>query len=150
MGVVLDFKEKSITIDQISLKMKDLHDFLDSKSLMDLLKLKVPPEPTSTCEATNHAVEILDTTYEKANLAKVVHDHCHHLSSQQKNKLLRLLIEFEPLFDGTLGDFKTDPVSFQLKEGISPYHERAYPVPHSQLAMFRKEVDQLEKIGVLK
>ena len=27
MGVVLNFKEKSIMIDQISLKMKDLHDF---------------------------------------------------------------------------------------------------------------------------
>ena len=35
MGVVLDFKEKTITVDQISLKMKDLYDFLDSKSLMD-------------------------------------------------------------------------------------------------------------------
>ncbi len=86
----------------------------------------------------------------KANLAKVVHDHCQHLSSQQQNKLLRLLVKYEELLDGTLGDFKTKPVRFNLKEVATPYHCKAYPVPYSQLAMFRKEVDRLEEIGVLK
>ena len=38
MGVILDFQDKSITIDQISLKMKDLVDFSGSKSLNDLIK----------------------------------------------------------------------------------------------------------------
>ncbi len=33
MGVVFDFQTESITIDQISLKMKDLKAILDSKSL---------------------------------------------------------------------------------------------------------------------
>ena len=82
MGVILDFQEKSITIDQISLKMKDLIDFSSSKSLNDLIKERL--EPSSTREATNRAVEILDATYEKANLAKVVHDHCPHLASPQQ------------------------------------------------------------------
>ena len=67
-----------------------------------------------------------------------------------KNKLLQLLVEYEELFVGTLGDFKMEPVSFKLKEGITPYHGRAYPVPHGQLDMFQKEVDRLEGIGVLK
>jgi hypothetical protein len=35
----------------------------------------------------------------------------------------------EPLFDGTLGDWKTKLVSFQLKEDTSPYHSQAFPVP---------------------
>ena len=82
MGVVLDFQTKSITIDQISLKMTDLiNDFSDSKSLMNLFKLREQLEPSSTREATNRAVEILDAKYEKTNLAKVVNDHCQHLSS---------------------------------------------------------------------
>ena len=38
MGVILNFQDKSITIDQISLKMKDLIDFFYSKSLNDLIK----------------------------------------------------------------------------------------------------------------
>ncbi len=44
-------------------------------------------------------------------------------------KLLQLLIKYELLFYGTLGDWKTKPVSFQLKEYASPYHGRAFPVP---------------------
>ncbi len=123
---------------------------MDSESLMDISKAKETLEPTSTREATNCVVKILSATYKKTNLAQVTHDHCHHLSSQQQNKLLRLLVEYEDLFDGTLGDFKMDPVSFKLKEGITPYHGRVLPVLHSQLAMIRKEVDRLEKTGVLK
>ena len=61
-----------------------------------------------------------------------------------------MLIEFEELFDGTLGDFKTDPVTFRLKERAKPYHGRPYPVPHAQLDMLKKEVDRLEKLGVIK
>ncbi len=53
MGVVLDFQEKSIAIDQISLKMKDLiNNFLDSKSLNNLFKLKEQLEPSSAKELT--------------------------------------------------------------------------------------------------
>jgi hypothetical protein len=38
-------------------------------------------------------------------------------------------MKYEDLFDGTLGDYKTEPVSFELKEGTKPYHDRTYPVP---------------------
>jgi hypothetical protein len=53
------------------------------------------------------------------------------------------------LFDGTLGDWKTKPVSFQLKEGISPYHDQAFPVPKIHTETLIKEVDRLVKLGVL-
>ena len=43
--------------------------------------------------------------------------------------LLVLLTEFEDILDGTLGDWKTESVSFELKEGAMPYHGRPYPVP---------------------
>ncbi len=43
--------------------------------------------------------------------------------------MLDLLTEYEDLFDGTLGDWKTEPVSLELKEGVKPYHGRAFPVP---------------------
>ena len=45
--------------------------------------------------------------------------------------ILELLTEFDELFDGTLDDWKTDPVSFELKEGAKPYHGRSYPVPNA-------------------
>eukprot|EP00804_Cyclotella_cryptica_P029197 CCRYP_005341-RD/>CCRYP_005341-RD protein AED:0.37 eAED:0.37 QI:0/0/0/1/0/0/5/0/743 len=106
-------------------------------------------EPHSTEEATQHAVHILDAKYEKADLQSVVDNNCPHLSLQDQNKLLELLRKYKDLFDGTLGDWNTEPVSFKLKEGAKPYHGRAYPVPHSVKETLMKELKRLCDLGVL-
>ena len=72
-------------------------------------------EPQSTQEATQRVVKILDANYKKADLQSIVSTNCTHLSLQDQNSLLELLTEFEELFDGTLGDWNTEPVSFKLK-----------------------------------
>jgi hypothetical protein len=54
------------------------------------------------------------------------------------------------LFDGTLGDWNLPPVSFEIKEGMKPYHGRAYPIPQIHKAVLMKEIDRLCSIGVLK
>ncbi len=89
-------------------------------------------EPQSTQDATKHVTWILDTKYQKADLQSIVRDNCKHLSADQQKELLQLLKKYEPLFDGTLGDGKTKPVSFQSKEGVSPYHGQAFPAKLSQ------------------
>ena len=63
--------------------------------------------------------------------------------------LLELLIKFEELFDGTLGDWKTDPVSFELKEGAKPYHGRSYPVPKAYKDTIIRELNRLVELGVV-
>ena len=61
------------------------------------------------------------------------------------------LNKFEELFDGTLGEWKTPPVSLQLKEGAKPYHaRRAFPVPKVHKGTLMREVDRLVRIGVFK
>jgi hypothetical protein len=57
--------------------------------------------------------------------------------------------KYKLLFDGTLGDWKTKPVSFQLKEGVSPYHGQAFPVPKIHKDTTIKEVERLCKLEVL-
>ena len=64
--------------------------------------------------------------------------------------MLRLLIKYEELFDGTLSDFKTDPISLKLKKDAKPYHGRPNPIPYSQLKVFKKEVERLVEMGALK
>ena len=86
-------------------------------------------EPQSTQDATVCATQMLDAEYKKADLQSVVRDNCKHLKVDQQKKLLQLLMKYESLFNCTLGDWKTKPVSFQLKEGASPYHDQAFPVP---------------------
>ena len=148
MGVILDFKTKKVTLDEITLDMEPLEAFPDQHTLNSTYRAYL--EPASTREATNRAVEILDANYKKADLLEVVNTHCTHLNVHRRQKLLKLLRQFEDLFDGTLGEWKTKPVSLRLRPGAKPYHGRAFPVPHIHLATLKKEVTRLVKIGVLK
>ena len=59
-------------------------------------------ELSSTREATERMIKILDITYEKADLKQAVNDS--HLNSEERTFLLSLIEDFEDLFDGTLGD----------------------------------------------
>ena len=93
---------------------------------------------------------ILDATWEKADLPKVIRESCDYLSLSEKAKLLKLLQKYEELFDGTLGDFQMGTVRFDLNLGAKPYHEKAFPIPHAQKAVSKKEVEHLMELGVLK
>ena len=53
-----------------------------------------------------------------------------------------MLLKYESLFDGTLGDWNQQPISIEVKEGAKPYHGRPYPIPQIQLL--------LVSIGVMK
>ena len=72
-----------------------------------------------------------------------------NLSLQDQNKLLELLTEYEEFFDGTLGDWNTECVSFELKEGTKPYHCRPFPIPKSHKETTMKELNRLCELGVL-
>jgi hypothetical protein len=106
-------------------------------------------QPQSTQEATKHVTWILDAKYQKADLQTIVKDKCTHLSADHQKKLLQLLEKYKLLFDGTLGDWKTKLVSFQLTKGVSPYHGQASPVPKVCKETIIKEVERLCKLWVL-
>ena len=57
--------------------------------------------------------------------------------------------KYEDLFDEMLGEWKTSPVEFELKEGEEPHSQRHYPVPHLYKETFHKELLRLVDIGVL-
>ena len=57
---------------------------------------------------------------------------------------------FEELFDGSSGDWNTTPVTFGLKEGSTPYHGRAFPVPQVYNDTVRKKGIRHCELGVLK
>ena len=150
LGIVLDFQTKERRIDHIILPMRDINN-LTSPSMDKAWAVNnnMVHEPHSTQEATERVINILDAKYEKADLQSVVSTNCSHLSLQDQNKLLELLTEFEELFDGTLGDWKTDPVSFELKEGAKPYHGRSYPVPKAYKDTTIRELNRLVELGVV-
>jgi hypothetical protein len=122
-GIILNFRDNTITIDEIILPMRNINN-LQGSSILQALRHNhsLAMEPQSTQDATKRATQILDAKYSKADLQSAVRDNCKHLSSNQQKKLLQLFGKYELLFEGTLGDWKTKPVSFQLKEDVSPYH----------------------------
>ena len=128
LGIILDFSEKIITIDSIKLPMTSIENLSKSnKEALDFnTSIARSVEPKSTELATQRIVKILDAKYEKANIPELIKNNCSHLNPEEQKKLLEVLTEFEDLFDGTLGDWNTEPVSFELKEGATPYHGRAY------------------------
>jgi hypothetical protein len=129
-GIILDFKDKMITVDEIKLPMQNIN-YLQGSSTLCALKLNhsLAMEPHTTQEATKRVTQILDAKYTNADLKSIVRDNCKHLSTNQQQKLLQLLKKYESLFDGTLGDWMTKPVSFQLREGVLPDHVGAFSVP---------------------
>jgi hypothetical protein len=129
-GIILNFRYRMITIDEIILPMRNINNLQGSSILLALRhNHSLAMEPQSTQDTTQNATQILDAKYSKADLKSIVSNNCKHLSADLQKKLLQLLKNYESLFDGTLDDWKTKPVSFQLKEGVSSYHGRAFPVP---------------------
>jgi hypothetical protein len=151
LGVKLDFQEKTITIDEILLSMRNITNLQLKPRITMALRENTcfPQEPISTRSATKHMVKILDAKYEKADLPAIIRDNCSHLKASNREKLLSVLLKLELLFDGTLGDWKLPPVSFELKEGMKPYHGRSYPIQHKHKAVLMKEIKRLCNIGVL-
>ena len=71
------------------------------------------------------------------------------MSLEDQHNLLTLLLEYEDLFDGMLGDFKTSPVSLDIKPGKKPAYARPYAVPKVHKDIFKKELNRLVELGVL-
>jgi len=139
-----------ITIDDIKLPMRHINNLQKPQIRHQIYTNTQYLEPPVTQGATKRAIGILDAKYEKADLPAVVKQNCSHLSSADQMQLLHLLQKYEQLFDGTLGDWKTTPVKLELKEGIRPFHGRAYPVPFIHKHTLKKEAERLESIGILK
>jgi len=106
IGAVLDFKEKTITIDSILLPLRNIVNLQLKPSVTRVLQHNTcqAQKPVSTRNATKRVSKILDAKYDKENLPAIVRDNCSHLTPLQREKLLSLLLEYESLFDGTLGD----------------------------------------------
>jgi hypothetical protein len=126
LGVKLDFQEKTVTKDKILLPMRNIANLQLKHRITRALRENTcfAQEPISTRSKTKRVVEILDAKYEKADLPVIFREYYSHLTASDREKLLSVLLKFKSLFDGILGDWKLPHVSFELKEGMKPYHGR--------------------------
>ena len=104
-------------------------------------------EPTSTQEATEWMIKIINGTYAKEDLKQVV-DNITCLDDEEINMLLGLLEGFEDFFDGTLVYWATEIVKLELEPGSKTFNSRYYPVPKTNKETFCKELKRIVEIGV--
>ncbi len=83
LGIVLDFQTNEITVDEISLPMRDIKNLRTRAAanrawtVNNSIYQSTSKEPQSTLEATKCLIEILDAKYEKADL-RANTENCTH------------------------------------------------------------------------
>ena len=146
LGIDLCFSEGTITWDYATIKMQN-PELLDNKWL-DKLESEIfyMHDPVTT--DAERIQSIIDNKYSPADLEEVA-SKIQNINNLEKEKLLKLLNKFAPLFDGSLGTWKTEPVNLELKPEVKPYHARPFPVPYSQEKKLKEEINRLLEYGVL-
>jgi hypothetical protein len=120
LGLKLNYEDMSVEWEQNSIPMR-------SVECTKPISFAIEDSP-AIADATERVKRILDAKYEPADLEQIVKG-CKHLNSEEQHKLHLLLKEFEDLFDGTLGKWKTTDYHIDLKPNVVPFHARAFPVP---------------------
>ena len=119
------------------------------KEIEDYLYVQVEDELFGEDWLDSYATTILDATYEKADILEVANNQ-KQLNTAQRNDLFRKLKKHESLFDDTLGMYPHKQFHIELEPDHTPVHARPYLVPHVHLEVFRRELNHLVKLGVLK
>ena len=116
IGVVIDFEKKTVMWEGSEVYMNIRTDTTTEELHCLLEKFQ---DPKSTHALEKHAIIILDVQYQKYNLIEISNG-IKEVTPCERELLLKLLTKFEGLFDGTLGEFKTHPVSITVKKDAIP------------------------------
>ena len=106
LKAVLNLKNSNIWINGLILPMQSLSAINYPQCVMNIYRKSL--ELGSMREATH----LLDIRFETVDLLVVVYTHFQHLNECQQNSLLLLLLKFQELFDKTLRNWDTKPVTF--------------------------------------
>jgi len=137
LGIIIDFKEKQITWEEISIPMRTKEAFENEGYFIH--------DSEIVAEATARTTKILDAHYEAADIDQTI-AACQNLDDKQKQQLKNLLNEFQQLFDGTLGTWKDQQINIETREGAKPYHAKAFPIPKSREETLKKKLLDFAKL----
>ena len=93
---------------------------------------------------------IAESTYDKMNVDEVIDTNCPHLTDTQRKQLRDLLLKHDKLFDGTLRTYTDKKMDIELLPEATAVYRRPYSVPYLHMEVFKKELQRLCDIGVLK
>ena len=105
LGLVLDYAKKLVFWGDHSCPMK---------TPQNIKETYINEVNTIIGTSSSRVSHILDVEYEKANLVEISRKN-QNLTQKDQQKLLKLLLKYEPLFDGKLGHWKDANYDIELK-----------------------------------
>ncbi len=101
--------------------------------------------PATDCFATR----ILDAKYKLVNIQNVASNQQHLLLDQSRD-LFNILSKHKKIFDCFLAVYPKKKAHIDLKPGAKLVNHCTYPVPHLHQQTFKKELNHMVKLGILK
>ena len=149
-GIRLDFEDNCIACDGVSVPMREFPNDPDIPPIEHLLQdyLDRIENDGDSSPDDNFASEILDSSYEPADIRKIA-DSCTHLTPEQRDDLYKLLSKFDVLFNNKLKTFTDEKIHLDIDETVPPHRSRAYAVPHVHKRTFKTELERLVEEDVL-
>ena len=146
LKISFDYSKEKVIWDGIELPM------LKTEQALREVDLNSLEEELAESEATRDAArrfnKILDAKYEAPDIDVEI-DKMLYLNKVQRMLLKQLIKKHESLFDGSLGNWKGDPIDIKLKEGFKPYYQSPIKIAHIHQATFKKDLERLVEVGVL-
>lgn len=100
-------------------------------------------------EQDNFAATILDAKYDGATPEEVANQQ-RHLTPAQREDVRRLVAKYPKLFSNQLRMYPHRKIHLEIDPNATPKHFRPYSVARTHMEVFKKELDRLVAIGVLR
>ena len=147
LGLYVDTNDKVIVWEDRTTPLRQRGELTEKAALIETLYHMVL-QPPLLQKAEERQKSILDADYSQVDIDDYV-DSLEKLSSEEKDKLKQVLHSHPTLFGGGLGELNVKPIHLEVKEGAKPFHGNSHPIPKAYKVTTKKEIDHLEKIGVL-
>jgi hypothetical protein len=140
-GISMSWQTNTITWIDRTVPMKTPHHY-DNRMYRNL-------EYDQNMDELYESKTILERKYKKVT-PKECADEQHHMSCEERIKFESMLEKHKQLFDGKLGYYPHEKLHLQIKQGTKPVHKKPYPVPFTRQEVFKRELENLQKDGVLR
>eukprot|EP00536_Pseudo-nitzschia_multiseries_P001063 jgi/Psemu1/2421/gm1.2421_g len=140
--IVLNFHENLIKSTKQIIPMRTFPRLLASPAALTLqihalqIDTSHQTQPNKSLAVTDNKTAILNSTYDQDN-------------PQQYDQLHTVLCKYQIVFDGNLKHYLEEEIHLDISPTVKPHCSCAYPVPHAQLTLFKKELNCLVNIGIL-
>jgi transposase InsO family protein len=139
-GIDIRFADNKIVWMNLSIDMKHV----DGKN-----SIQAGQDYIDDIDQDNFATTLLDAKYDGATPEQVAQEQ-RHLTPAQREDVRKLVAKYPKLFSNELRVYPHRKIHLEVDPTATPKHFRPYSVARTHMQVFKKELDRLVSIGVLR